>query len=79
MLGKRLTRYVFIEQYPTQVVHILIFSWKVELTPDEKQVLEAWQAGDMALYRHFAEKFETMVMIYQSPDLFKNPYLDTFS
>jgi len=39
-------------------------AYKVELTPDEKQVLEAWQAGDMALYRHFAEKFETMVEEY---------------
>ena len=68
----------FIEVPKKQFTFLFFFSWKVELTPDEKQVLEVWQAGDMALYRHFAEKFETMVMIYQSTDLFKNLYLDTF-
>ena len=70
---------MYLLRFPKSSSHSYFFSWKVELTPDEKQVLEAWQAGDMALYRHFAEKFETMVMIYQSTDLFKNLYLDTFS
>ena len=34
---------------------------QIELNANEKQILESWQAGDMALYRHFQEKFQTLV------------------
>lgn len=35
--------------------------YKVELSPQERQTLIAWQEGDMRLYQHFKSKFDKKV------------------
>ena len=34
---------------------------QAELSSKEKSILQSWQKGDMMLYNHFKEKFDSMV------------------